>query len=75
MKIYVDKLPTKPNECIFKIPCMNYWGFWVNHCTFSQRDCVIESGRVCPYLTEFAKRTTNSEAESMSEIERLKECY
>ena len=76
MKIYVNKLPTKPNECMFRTVSMNYWGHWVNRCTFSLKGgCAIADGQICPYLIEFNKEVKNPETESMLETEYLEKCY
>ena len=59
MKIVVDKMPTKPNECLFVITDV-IWGER-NKCLLRRDEapfrtiydwCELRNGVVCPYLTE-----------------------
>lgn len=49
MKLIVDKLPERPQECLFAGEYIRFCGQEMVSCEF-QRVCALENGHKCPYL-------------------------
>ena len=50
MKIWVDHMPTLPNECLFYRYEQTWLGFPACMCVFSKENCALKDGEKCPYL-------------------------